>query len=63
MEEPTNTAVELARLSGRIDQVITDHARRLDALESRSGGTGLRLAAYSSPVVAAVALAVSVTGR
>lgn len=59
MDEQANTAVELARLSGRIDQVITDHARRLDALESRSTGAGLRLAAYSGPLVAAVSLVVS----
>lgn len=56
----THTAVELARLTGRIDQVITDHERRLTVLETRQAGTGTRVAAVAGPIVAVVALAVAV---
>lgn len=55
----TSTAVELARLSGRIDQVITDHERRLTVLETRQAGAGTRVAAIAGPIVAVVALAMS----
>lgn len=58
----TNIAVqvELARLTGRIDQVITDHERRLTILETRQAGTGTRVAAIAGPIVAVVALVMSV---
>lgn len=52
----TSTAVELARLSGRIQQVISDHERRLTVLETRSAGMGTRVAAIAGPIVAAAAL-------
>lgn len=55
----TSTAVELARLSGRIDQVITDHERRLTVLETRQSGTGTRVAAIAGPILALVALALT----
>lgn len=58
----TSTAVELARLSGRIDQVITDHERRLTVLETRQSGAGLKAAAIAGPVLAALALAMSIAG-
>lgn len=56
----TSTAVELARLSGRIDQVISDHERRLTVLETRQAGTGTRVAAIAGPIVAVVALVMTV---
>lgn len=58
-----STAVEMARLTGRIDQVIVDHERRLAALEARQSGAGSRWAGIASPWIAFAALAVLLAGK
>lgn len=53
-----STAVELARLTGKVEQVIGDHERRITALEQRRDGGAQRGAAVWSPIISAAALAV-----
>lgn len=58
-----SVAVEVARLTGRIDQVIVDHERRLATLEARSTSGGARMAAIASPWIAAAAVVIAVLGK
>lgn len=58
-----SVAVEVARLTGRIDQVIVDHERRLATLEARSTSGGARAAAIASPWIAAAAVVIAVLGK
>ena len=62
-EGAPSVAVEVARLTGRIDQVIVDHERRLATLEARSVSGGSRAAAIASPWIAAAAVAIMVVGK
>jgi hypothetical protein len=64
-EEPTSphVAIEVARLTGRIDQVIVDHERRLASLEAKSATGGARAAAIASPWLAAVALVIALASK
>lgn len=59
----TSTAVELARLSGRIQQVISDHERRLTVLETRQSGAGVKAAAIAGPVLASLALVATIASQ
>lgn len=59
----SSTAVEVARLTGRIDQVIVDHERRLATLEARSTGGGTRAAAIAAPWIAVAGLAVVLASK
>jgi hypothetical protein len=51
-------AVQVALLTGKIDQVISDHERRLAALETRAGAGATRAAAVAGPWIAGAGLAV-----
>lgn len=62
-EAPATVAVEVARLSGRIDQVIVDHERRLGALEAKQGTSATRAAAVWGPIVAGAALLIMIVDK
>ena len=63
-EEPApSVAVEVARLTGRIDQVIVDHERRLAALEARAAGSGTKAAAIAAPWLAVAGLLVVIASK
>lgn len=52
------TAVELARLTGRVEQMMNDHERRINSLEQRRDGGIARFSQITAPVVSVVALLV-----
>lgn len=60
---PGSVAVEVARLTGRIDQVIVDHERRISALELRITGSGTRAAAIAAPWIAGGGLLLVLAGK
>lgn len=62
-ESAPSVAVEVARLTGRIDQVIVDHERRLAALEARSTAGGTRAAAIAAPWIAVAGLMVVIASK
>lgn len=54
---PVSTlAVEVAKLTGKVEQVIGDHERRIAALERRRDGAGIRVAAIVAPYIAGAAV-------
>lgn len=59
----SSTAVEVARLTGRIDQVIVDHERRLATLEARTTTGGTRAAAIAAPWIAVAGLVVLIVSK
>lgn len=54
-----NVAVELARFSGKLDQVIVDHGRRLTALENK----GSKMAGMWSPIIAGIAVTIALADK
>lgn len=56
-------AVQLALLTGKVEQVIGDHERRISTLEARRDGSGTRVAGIVSPYIAGVALVVLLAGK
>jgi len=58
-----STAVELARLTGKVEQVIGDHERRITALEQRRDNGGTRTAAIIGPYIAGAAVLIVVAGK
>jgi hypothetical protein len=62
-ESAPSVAVEVARLTGRIDQVIVDHERRLAALEARAATGGTKAAAIAAPWIAVAGLLVVVVSK
>lgn len=62
-ESAPSVAVEVARLTGRIDQVIVDHERRLATLEARSTAGGTRAAAIAAPWIAFTGLVVVIASK
>ena len=61
--QPAGTAVQLAELTGMVRQVISDHERRLAALELRTGTSATRTAALWGPILAGAALLLSIAGK
>ena len=49
-------AVQLALLTGKVEQVIGDHERRITNLETRRDGGGTRAASMISPFIAGFAV-------
>lgn len=62
-ESAPSVAVEVARLTGRIDQVIVDHERRLATLEARATAGGTRAAAIAAPWLAVAGLVVVIASK
>lgn len=57
--ELNKVRIQLARIEGMLTRAHGDYDRRIENLEKGQAGTGARLATYLSPVIAAVAVAVS----
>ena len=59
MPPPTDTdsvvAIELARLSGRVDTLLDQHERRLNELDARGRGAGARIAQVSGVLISLAA--------
>lgn len=58
-----NVAVELARFSGKLDQVIVDYGRRLTALETDRNTRGSKTAGIWSPIIAAIAVLIALADK
>lgn len=56
-------AVQLAKLTGKVDQVIGDHERRITTLETNQRNAGSRLAGMWGPIVAGLGLLILVAGK
>lgn len=56
----TQLEVTFARFEGKLDQVIVDHARRLDALEANSRAAGGKVMGWLGLATATVAVAISI---
>jgi hypothetical protein len=59
-EVEAKTAVNLARMEGKLDQSLSDHGRRLSDLEAWRASSGQRFFQYLGPLVAVAALLVTV---
>lgn len=58
-----NIAVQLAKLTGKVEQVIGDHERRITNLETRRDGGSTRVAALFSPFIAGAAVVLIVVDK
>lgn len=59
-EVEAKTAVNLARMEGKLDQSLSDHGRRLTDLETWRASSGQRLWQSMGPIVALGGLIVTV---
>lgn len=61
---PVSTlAVEVAKLTGKVEQVIGDHERRIAALERRRDGAGIRVAGIIAPYIAGAAVLLALASK
>ena len=58
-----NLEVQIAVLTEKVNQVIGDHERRIQALESRRDGGGARMAAIIGPYIAGAAVLIAIAGK
>lgn len=58
-----NIAVQLAKLTGKVEQVIGDHERRITNLETRRDSNGTRLSSIVAPFIAGAALIVLIADK
>jgi hypothetical protein len=58
-EVEAKTAVNLARMEGKLDQSLSDHGRRLSDLETWRASSGQRFWQTMGPIVALAGLVVT----
>ena len=63
LDNDTQTAIGLARLEGRIEQVIVGYDQRITALEKARDDKTSKTTGVIATCVAAVSLVISVSGR
>lgn len=56
-------AVQLALLTGKVEQVIGDHERRITNLEQRRDGGATRAASITAPYIAGAAVIIALADK
>lgn len=56
-------AVTFARFEGKLDQVIIDHARRIDKLEENTRAAGGKVMGWLGLAASLVAVAITLAGK